>query len=88
VNEVEGEGEPITSPEQVDVICGTSFFSFPKSDCALLDIQFSTAEELAKYFAFRLLDLLGSEFSKRGINCLSVKIYERPTQAASYTLSL
>ena len=88
VNDVEGEGERIDSPEQIDVVCGLSFFSFPKSDCALLPIEFSTAEELSKFFAYQLMDILGEEFAKRKIECLSVKVFERPTQAASYTVTI
>ena len=71
--------------QQVEIECQSSFFSFPRNDCALIDIAFSTAEELSKYFAERLQELLGPEFASRGIKSITVRVFERPTQAASFT---
>ena len=84
-----GEVDPTTSPtEQLELQCLSSFFSFPKSDCALLNIRFSTAEELSHYFAIQLDEILGQEFRKRGITSVTVRVFERPSQAASFTLRL
>jgi 6-pyruvoyl-tetrahydropterin synthase len=71
--------------QQVEIECQSSFFSFPLNDCAMLDIAFSTAEEISKYFAERLQEKLGSEFTTRGIQSITVRVFERPTQAASFT---
>lgn len=71
--------------QQVEIECQSSFFSFPRNDCAMIDVSFSTAEELSKYFAERLHETLGSEFATRGIQSITVRVFERPTQAASFT---
>lgn len=73
---------------QVEITVLDSFFSFPKSDCALLPIQFSTAEELSTYISDSLAQSLQAEISERGIRSLTVRVFERPTQAASYTVDL
>ncbi len=71
--------------QQVEIECQSSFFSFPRNDCAMIDIAFSTAEELSKYFAEKLQEVLGAEFANRGIKAITVRVFERPTQAASFT---
>ena len=73
---------------QVEIRCMGSFFSFPKTDCALLPIRFSTAEELSTYVAGRLTADLAADIASRGIHTMTVRVYERPTQAASFTVSL
>jgi 6-pyruvoyltetrahydropterin/6-carboxytetrahydropterin synthase len=74
---------------QVELRFGnTAFFSFPKSDCALLPLKFSTAENISAYFATILEEELRQDICKRGIDSLTVRVFERPTQAASYTMTL
>lgn len=77
------------SYEQVEIIVsGNAFFSIPKSDCALLPIKFSTAEELSTYISLLLEKALRDDISERQIRTLTVRVFERPTQAASYTCDL
>ena len=71
---------------QVEIRCQKSFFSFPKSDCALLPIRFSTAEEISGYFTSELKRILEHDIQTRQITSLTVRVFERPTQAASYTV--
>lgn len=72
---------------QVEIRCQKAFFSFPKSDCALLPIRFSTAEEISGYFTGELRRTLAEDIENRQITSLTVRVFERPTQAASYTVS-
>lgn len=76
------------SSMQVEIRCLSSFFSFPRDDCELLPIRFSTAEELSKLFAVQLSESMRTEFRTRGISSVTVRVFERPTQCASYTLHL
>ena len=73
---------------QVEITCQSSFFSFPKADCALLPIKFSTAENLSTYLAHQLEETLRADIADRGIEVLTVRVFERPTQAASYSVDL
>ena len=86
----QGSLEEKIQPEgQVEITFENSaFFSFPKSDCALLPIKFSTAESLSAYIAHSLADVLRAQIADRKIESLTVSVFERPTQAASYTMSL
>lgn len=79
------EGTVYNDNQQVEIECQSSFFSFPRDDCAMIDISFSTAEELSRHFAERLQETLASEFTSRGIQSITVRVFERPTQAASFT---
>lgn len=84
-----GEVEEISRESgQVEIVCQSSFFSFPKADCALIPIRFSTAEELSRYLAVELEKVLRNDFNSRGIDSTTVRIFERPTQAASFTIHL
>ena len=81
-------GEPeefVENTGQIEIVCGPAFFSLPKSDCALLPIRFSTAEELSKYLALELKAVL--PIDTRDVDTITVRVFERPTQAASFTLS-
>ncbi len=83
------EEETIQDEGQVEVRFGKSvFFSFPRSDCALLPIKFSTAENLSAYITHKLEETLRLDIANRNIESLTVRVYERPTQAASYTMNL
>ena len=83
-----GDEEVIENEGQVEVRFEKSaFFSFPKSDCALLPIKFSTAENLSAYIAKQLEETLRLEIAHRQIESLTVRVFERPTQAASYTMT-
>jgi 6-pyruvoyl-tetrahydropterin synthase len=83
------EEESVAPEGQVEIMFENSaFFSFPKSDCALLPIKFSTAESLSAYIAHRLAEMFRAEIADRNIESLTVSVFERPTQAASYTMSL
>jgi 6-pyruvoyl-tetrahydropterin synthase len=79
------EGAVYDDNQQVEIECQSSFFSFPRNDCAMIDISFSTTEELSRYFAEKLQETLASEFTSRGIKSITVRVFERPTQAASFT---
>ncbi|HYC57595.1 MAG TPA: 6-carboxytetrahydropterin synthase [Candidatus Binatia bacterium] len=62
-------------------------FTFPESDCALLEIRHSSAEELAAFICLRLraeLPLL----SERGVAWLQVGVAEAPNQEARYRIDL
>ena len=67
---------------------GTNF-SFPKSDCAMLPLVHSSAEELCHYLWFQLVRRLGIDsLHKRGIKILEVSVAEAPGQSAIYRNSL
>lgn len=72
---------------QVELVCGNAFFSFPKSDCAILPIAFSTAEELSRFLTTKLEQVLRPDLDNRQIQTITVRVFERPTQAASYTMT-
>lgn len=82
--------DEVIEPEgQVEVTFENSaFFSFPRSDCALLPIKFSTAESLSAYIARRLEEILRLDIANRQIDSITVSVFERPTQAASYTMNI
>ena len=62
-----------------------SFFSLPKSDCSVLPIVHSTAEELAELFWGKLEDDIGRDtLISRSLEWMEVTVFEAPTQAASY----
>ena len=62
-------------------------FTFPESDCALLDIRHSSAEELAAFICMRLCDEL-TLLSARGVAWLQVGVAEAPNQEARYRIDL
>jgi 6-pyruvoyltetrahydropterin/6-carboxytetrahydropterin synthase len=67
---------------QVDLVAEDgSRFSFPLSDCALLPIRHSSAEELAAYVCDRLLATL-SVLEDRGVTAVEVSVAEAPLQEA------
>jgi len=57
-------------------------FQFPRSDCVVLPIVHSSAEELAAYLLARLRDRLAAEAGGRGIVALEVGVAEAPGQIA------
>ena len=66
---------------------GKPTYVFPRSDCALLPIQNSTAEMLAQYLALRLR----TELSKEGhthLTLLELEVEESFGQSATYRTSL
>jgi len=85
---IDQEFETIENSGQVEITVSNAFFSFPKSDCALLPIKFSTAEELSTYISKFLEKTLQTDIEQREIRSLTVRVFERPTQAASYTVKL
>lgn len=72
--------------ENVELICEDGAkFSFPKTDCAMLPIAHSTAEELAIYFWGRILNELRCDYLlKRGIHTMEVRCAEAVGQEASF----
>ena len=76
----------ITSKDrQVTIECpdGT-YFSFPRSDCAMLPIAHSTAEEMAVYIWQKLLEQFGTVLVERGVTIMEVNVSEMPRQAATF----
>ncbi len=73
-------------PPTVTITCEDgSFFSFPKSDCLLLPIMHSTAEELAIYLYGRILQQLNAEYLvKRGVRIMEVTVSEAVGQDAVF----
>eukprot|EP01038_Epipyxis_sp_PR26KG_P005906 gene5906-8149_t len=62
-----------------------SKFSFPKSDCAMLPLLHSSAEELSHYFWCSIVKKIGLEkLHSRSIKSLEVSVAEAPMQAASF----
>jgi len=69
--------------EEVVIVSDSGSFSIPRSDCVLLPLVHSSAEELARYFAVELR----GELERSGADCLSaveVGIEETSGQAAYY----
>lgn len=73
---------------QVEITCKSAFFSFPRDDCALLPIKVSTAENLSAYLSGQLEEALRADIADRKIETLTMRVFERPTQAASYTIAV
>ncbi|CAH0481093.1 unnamed protein product [Peronospora belbahrii] len=64
-------------------------FSFPKSDCSLLPIVHSSAEELAIYISNQLVDAFTLvALLERGVSKVEVSISEANQQFASYERSI
>lgn len=83
------DDEESACPGQVELVFeNKAFFSFPKADCALLPIKFSTAENLSQYITMKLEELLRLEIAQRNIESITVRVFERPTQAACYTMCM
>ena len=64
-----------------------SYFSLPKTDCLLLPLIHTTAEEFAEYIWKRLYDELGGwkyMREERRVTCMEVAVAERPIQRAYY----
>jgi len=57
-------------------------FQFPRSDCAVLPIVHSSAEELAAYLLARLRERLAAEAGGRGLAAIEVGVAEAPGQVA------
>ena len=66
---------------------GKPTYVFPRSDCALLPIQNSTAEMLAQYLARRLRDELAQE-GHTHLTLLELEVEESFGQSATYRTSL
>ncbi len=62
-------------------------FSIPESDCALLPIVHSSAEDLAAYVSGRLRDAL-DVLDSRGVRAMEVSVAEAPNQEARITVAL
>jgi len=66
---------------------GTPTYVFPRSDCALLDIQNSTAEMLAQYLGTRVRDeLAGSGYTH--LTLLELEVEENYGQSATFRQAL
>lgn len=66
---------------------GKPTYVFPRSDCALLDIQNSTAEMLAQYLGVRVREeLTGSGYSH--LTLLEVEVEENYGQSATFRQAL
>lgn len=66
-----------------------AFFSFPRSDCAMLPIVHATTEELAVYLYSEILTKFGTEqLLRRNIHTMEVNVSEAPGQDASFRLKL
>ena len=66
---------------------GKPTYVFPRSDCALLPIQNSTAEMLAQYLALRLRTELETE-GHTNLTLLELEVEESFGQSATYRTSL
>lgn len=66
---------------------GKSTYMFPRSDCALLPIQNSTAEMLAQYLAVRLRKELEAE-GHTHLTLLELEVEESFGQSATYRTAL
>jgi len=73
---------------QVELTCEDgSRFSFPESDCALLPIAHSSAEELAAYVCHELVDRL-HVLRARDVRAVEVAVAEAPLQEARCRLEI
>ena len=71
-------------------------WAFPRTDCVLLPIENTTAEQLAHYFAHRLAGVLREgateaaagmpEAATTGIHKVTIEMYEGPGQSATYSM--
>ncbi len=71
-------------------------WAFPRTDCVLLPIENTTAEQLAHYFAHRLADALRERAAeaaagvpaatRTGIHKVTIEMYEGPGQSATYSM--
>jgi dihydroneopterin triphosphate aldolase (PTPS-III) / 6-pyruvoyltetrahydropterin synthase len=66
-----------------------SKFSFPRTDCAMLPLMHSTAEELAIYLWAEILQNLDSDYLLgRGIHTMKVTVTEAPGQSATFQMQI
>ncbi len=73
---------------QIGMLCEDgSRFSVPESDCALLPIVHSSAEEMAAYICARILDSLDA-VHRRKVAFIEVAVAEAPYQEARYSTEL
>jgi 6-pyruvoyl-tetrahydropterin synthase len=70
------------------VVADGSRFVFPADDVALLPLCNSTVEELARYIAGRLLELLRERLVARGVVSMTVGVAESANQEARYTTAV
>eukprot|EP00386_Alphamonas_edax_P005551 GDKI01017973.1.p1 GENE.GDKI01017973.1~~GDKI01017973.1.p1 ORF type:complete len:228 (-),score=47.37 GDKI01017973.1:155-775(-) len=60
-------------------------FMLPKTDCLMLPIKHSTAEEIAQHMWQEVADILTEEkIRERGLKWMEISVAERPTQEAKY----
>ena len=60
-------------------------FSMPKNDVVKLPIEYSSAEELARYLWGRIVDEFSLAFlHQRGVRAMEVTVAEAPNQQATY----
>lgn len=77
-----------SGPEFVDVTYfGAPRFRFPASDCALLPVENTTAELLARHFAEAVRDQLRAD-GFADLRLIEVEVEESEGQSASYRLPL
>jgi 6-pyruvoyl-tetrahydropterin synthase len=73
---------------QVRMTCeDASSFSIPESDCVLLPIVHSSAEELSAYVCERLVNSL-EVLQHRAVTAIEVAVAEAPLQEARYRMEL
>jgi 6-pyruvoyltetrahydropterin/6-carboxytetrahydropterin synthase len=70
--------------KQVTLRYGPRTWSFPREDCAILPVENTTAELLAKYLAARLLEVLKKKHNFTPAT-LAVEVEESFGQSATYT---
>jgi len=80
----------ITDDEtSITMVHGKSRFVIPKEDCALLEIRFSSVEELSKWMTHELIKKVGKEnLLKNKIKMLRIDIHETDDRMASYAYKL
>jgi len=66
---------------------GNWTYTFPKVDCAMVPIENTTAEMLAKYFAHRVRDELIS-VGVQNLSAIELEVEESFGQSATYRLAL
>jgi 6-pyruvoyltetrahydropterin/6-carboxytetrahydropterin synthase len=87
------DGDGARAPPAAEQVCieceDGAQFSIPRSDCAMLPLVHSTAEELAHYLWIRLVREYGlAALHARRVAALSVSVAEAPYQRATFTCEL
>jgi dihydroneopterin triphosphate aldolase (PTPS-III) / 6-pyruvoyltetrahydropterin synthase len=83
------DGEDNQNSVHIECTTDGSKFTFPRTDCAMLPLLHSTAEELAIYLWAEILQNLDSNYLLgRGIHTMRVTVTEAPGQSASFQLAI